>query len=97
MSNSWEERQKSMEEGYFIQKDRELIAKMREKISSESQNSTQTSNFDCPKCDGKLETGKFENVQIDVCNKCGGVWLDAGEMQQITQKDNQGWFGRLLG
>ena len=92
MNDAWEERERGLEEGYFIQKDHELIAKMREKLASENQ----TGNSDCPKCDGKLVTGNFENIQIDVCNKCGGVWLDAGEFQRITHKDNEGWFGRLF-
>ena len=27
--------------------------------------------------------------------KCGGVWLDSGELQQLTHKEKSGWFGRL--
>lgn len=95
MSNSWNEREKAFEEGYFKQKDNELIAKMRANLVATE---TAAKTLDCPKCDGKLKTSDFENVQIEICDQCSGVWLDAGEMQQIMSKDTaQGsWFKRLF-
>jgi len=40
----------------------------------------------------------YENIKIDVCGKCSGVWLDAGELAQIVDKDeNGGWFGKVFG
>ena len=93
MSNSWEERERALEDGYFIQKDKELIAKMRANTSV----AEHPEGFDCPKCEGKLHTGNFENVQVDICDQCGGVWLDAGEMQQVLHKEPESWFKRLFG
>ncbi len=93
MANTWDERGKSIEEGYFRQRDNELIEKMRSKISAEST----TNAYNCPKCAGKLLSGNFEKIQIDVCDTCGGVWLDAGELQQITRQDETGFFNRLFG
>jgi len=26
---------------------------------------------------------EYENVEIDVCDECGGVWLDTGELETI--------------
>ncbi|MEP6924840.1 MAG: zf-TFIIB domain-containing protein [Pyrinomonadaceae bacterium] len=92
MSNSWEEREKAFEEGYFKQKDNELIAKMRAKIAA----TAHPEDYDCPKCDGKLQTGNFEKVQVDICDKCGGMWFDAGEIQHIVHKENESWLGRLF-
>jgi Zn-finger nucleic acid-binding protein len=52
----------------------------------------------CPKCDGTLQETQYENIKIDVCDKCTGVWLDAGELAQVVDKDKSGgWFSRLLG
>jgi Uncharacterized protein conserved in bacteria len=48
----------------------------------------------CPKCEGKLVEVAFEGVQIDICDKCGGAWLDAGELETLTKKES-GWFSRL--
>ena len=46
----------------------------------------------CPRCDGKLVELKYEEVLIDRCNKCNGVWLDAGELEQIVGKEEEGGF-----
>lgn len=93
MNDAWEERERALEEGYFIQKDHELIAKMKSRLAAQKSEN----DYECPKCDGKLHTGKFENVQVEICDKCSGVWLDSGELQQIMHKDKESWFGRLFG
>lgn len=38
----------------------------------------------CVICNEKMDTKKVETVNIDVCEKCGGVWLDEGEMEKLT-------------
>jgi Zn-finger nucleic acid-binding protein len=40
--------------------------------------------LDCPRGHGKMEKIKKEGVVIDVCNKCGGMWLDNGEMEKLA-------------
>ncbi len=37
-------------------------------------------------CKGQLLVKKYENIQIDECNTCHGVWLDAPELFQIISK-----------
>jgi len=39
----------------------------------------------CPRCNIKMEKLKKGDVIIDVCKKCDGMWLDAGEMQKLAQ------------
>ena len=53
------------------------------------------SSMRCPRCDGNLAEKKFEDVLIDTCDKCGGVWLDSGELEQLMKQDQDGWFSRL--
>jgi uncharacterized protein with PIN domain len=90
-----DDRGRALENEYFRQREQEIIEKMKSKMSSEN---AQTGKSNCPKCDGKLIETDYENIKIDVCNKCTGVWLDAGELAQIVHKDtNEGWFGRVLG
>lgn len=49
----------------------------------------------CPRCDGKLLEADYQHIRIDVCNKCHGVWFDAGELAQVIDKDKKGgWFSR---
>ena len=46
----------------------------------------------CPssqKCSGQLEVKKYENHDIDECNKCHGVWLDQPELIGIINKRDE--------
>ncbi len=95
MSLELDDRGRALENEYFHRKEQELIEKMKAKLSAEN---AQPSELDCPKCDGKLVETDFENIKIDVCNKCSGAWFDAGELAQVMDKDNgEGWFGRFFG
>ena len=38
----------------------------------------------CPKCDTALFILRFKSVEVDYCDQCRGVWLDAGELEQIA-------------
>ena len=89
-----DDRGQALENEYFHRKEKELIAKMKEKLESDEAHSLA---LKCPKCDGTLHEADFENIKIDVCDKCSGVWLDAGEMAQIVDKEKEGWFGKLFG
>ena len=98
MSNPMDERRRGLEEEYFRRKDQEAIEKLREKMKvAEEAKAAGTSSMQCPRCDGSLTESKFEEVSIDTCDKCGGVWLDSGELEQLTRKESGGWFRRLVG
>lgn len=95
MSIELEDRGRALENDYFRRKEQELIERMKSKLSEEN---SAVGELDCPKCAGKLIETNFETIKIDVCNNCTGVWLDAGELAQIVDKDkNEGWFGRVFG
>ncbi len=90
-----EDRGTALENEYFRRKEQELIAKMKARIEGENSKSLE---IKCPKCDGTLIETDFETIKIDVCDKCSGVWLDAGELTHIADKDEEsGWFGKLFG
>ena len=98
MSNPMDERRKGLEEEYFHRKNKEALEKLREQMKvSEEAKATGTSSMKCPRCDGTLHESNFEEVLIDICDKCGGVWLDSGEFEEITKKDKGGWFSRYWG
>lgn len=89
-----DERGAALENEYFHRKERELIEKMKARL--EAENTAETS-MQCPRCDGKLVETDYENIKIDVCDKCTGTWFDAGELAQIVDKEPEGgWFGRLF-
>ena len=95
MSTDLEDRGRALENEYFRRQEQELIEKMKAKINSGDSIKTE---MQCPKCDGVLHETTHENIKIDVCDKCTGVWLDAGELAQIAHKDEKsGFFGRVFG
>ena len=96
MSDIFDDRRRGLEEEYFHKKNQEAIEKMRDKIAiSEQAKAAGTSSMTCPRCHNSLKAIDFEGVEIDACEKCGGVWLDSSEFEQLT-KQKLGWFGRLL-
>jgi Zn-finger nucleic acid-binding protein len=40
----------------------------------------------CPVCRVDLVMAERQNVEIDYCPKCRGVWLDRGELDKIIDK-----------
>ena len=51
----------------------------------------------CPKCGHQLAELDYKGVKIDRCMNCQGVWLDAGELEQVTQKEGfLGGFTKLF-
>ncbi len=43
----------------------------------------------CPICpDVDLVISERQNIEIDYCPKCRGVWLDRGELDKIIEKNS---------
>lgn len=43
--------------------------------------------MDCPRCKSAMNQRTRDDVEIDVCPKCGGVWLDGGELAKVLEMD----------
>jgi Zn-finger nucleic acid-binding protein len=39
--------------------------------------------MDCPVCKNAMITLELEDVEVDHCTDCGGIWLDAGELELL--------------
>ncbi len=39
--------------------------------------------MDCPVCKNAMITLELQEVEIDHCIDCGGIWLDAGELEML--------------
>jgi len=50
----------------------------------------------CPKCGMKLIEVDYKSLKIDRCSACGGVWLDAGELEAAVDRE-RGLLGRIFG
>jgi len=97
MSDSFDKRRRGLEEEYFARQNREAIEKLREKMKiAAAAKEAGASSMKCPRCDGTLKEIIVEDVPVDMCDKCAGVWLDSGELERIINKEG-GFFSRLLG
>ncbi len=89
MSDVFDERRKGLEEEYFNRKNKESLDRLREALHEEARaRGEETATMNCPRCDGRLHQMVFDDVNIDRCDKCDGIWLDAGELQQIIGQEN---------
>lgn len=39
----------------------------------------------CPRCKIDMQKLVKKDVVIDVCKKCGGMWVDAGELEKLAK------------
>lgn len=44
----------------------------------------------CPKCGHDLEEIDHEQIKIDRCTQCNGLWLDAGELEHLLGRKDWG-------
>ena len=44
------------------------------------------SDLSCPSGCGQLNEGKIGQVTLDLCQNCGGLWLDPGELETLRQR-----------
>jgi hypothetical protein len=47
----------------------------------------------CPKDGAELLETELRGVKVDVCSTCGGMWLDAGELDTLAEEDRSGVLG----
>ncbi len=92
----------STEEEYFA---REEIEKKRKLALQQSQSLAEKQRADlkaqhymkCPKCGMDLHTLAQGNVDVDTCFNCHGVWLDAGELDQLVNNMGHENRGKVMG
>jgi uncharacterized protein len=44
----------------------------------------------CAGCEAGMQEFVLDGVTIDRCDRCGGVWLDAGEADDLVKKEPEG-------
>lgn len=86
------------EDEYFARQNADLIKEMRAKLDTDRKKSDQRQQLNCPRDGTELVETESENVKVDTCPKCKGVWLDAGELEQLRLVNRQrGVTGGVLG
>ncbi|APR81279.1 Hypothetical protein A7982_06626 [Minicystis rosea] len=39
------------------------------------------------KCEGRLVMVRVDDVDVDQCDRCGGIWFDAHELERVLRRD----------
>lgn len=89
------------EEEYFARKEferrKQLEQERQAKMADEERCKAKDLHWMCcPKCGMALVEIDFQEVKIDKCSACGGVFLDDGEMQQIIEGNRTGVLQRMF-
>jgi len=45
--------------------------------------------MNCPVCKDSMVVLELEQVEIDYCTGCEGVWLDAGELELLLETEQE--------
>jgi ribosomal protein L37AE/L43A len=90
-----------LEEEYIakeeLERKKKLAAENQKKMMEEERKRLKELHFmHCPKCGMKMVEVDYKNIKIDQCSECGGVWLDKGELEQVSVMEKKG-LERLFG
>jgi hypothetical protein len=91
------DKEKAEEDRYFAKRDRELIEKLKQQQAAAGETEIrQQALMRCPKCGEKLASLQYNEVTVEECPSCKGMWLDRGELETVAQRENEGWLGRFF-
>jgi len=72
-----------------LEKKKKRMDKQIAKLAEDEKKQRKDEHFmHCPKCGYDLVEIKFRDVHIDKCTGCQGVWLDAGELEQVATEED---------
>jgi uncharacterized protein len=93
------------EDEFFARQDKEKIANMRTDLDKKRETEAkekrkETHWMKCPKCGSDMEEINYQDVMIDKCPDCKGIWLDHGELEILAKGDTQmskGFLNKIFG
>lgn len=77
MNDSWDERRRAQEEGYFDSLNKQALQRLAVKQGQPARLS--------PVSGKAMEVVTVMGVVVDRCTESGGLWLDAGELEQLME------------
>lgn len=70
-------------EGSLTDDEQALLASIDRQRNQSPRRSTRA----CPRCGMSMVIVAVEGVELDCCTRCGGIWLDPGELRSLTLRD----------
>src|SRR5262245_38077754 len=97
LGNKLRDVERAREDQYFAQRDRELLEKLKKSKAQDQESALREASVGrCPKCGQRLEERVINEVTVDECPGCEGLWFDKGEYESLAKREKDGWFARLL-
>jgi uncharacterized protein len=85
------------EDEYFVKQDAELLRKQRAQAEAAARDAERKTHYmKCPKDGYDLASSTYHGVQIETCPHCGGMWLDAGEIDAVAHEERPALLTRVL-
>jgi uncharacterized protein len=83
-----------LEEAYFARLELERRKKHeeehRKKMAAEEKKRLKKLHYmRCPKCGMELSEMDYKGIKVDKCLSCDGIWLDAGELEQVSTMEKR--------
>jgi hypothetical protein len=84
----------NVEEEYFAREEalklRKLALKQAESMAEDEKKKLKELHWmHCPKCGMKMNTIKVNQVEIDKCFTCGGLYFDDGELEKVSGREKR--------
>src|SRR2546421_8150194 len=83
-------KERAEEDRYFAERDRELIAKLKQAQAAEQEAMIrELARSRCPQCGERLRQRPFQGGMIAESPTCQGTWLDKGKLQVGSQRSRE--------
>lgn len=88
------------EEEYFKKQEIEKLKKLQEEkeknLKEEEKKKLKDLHFmKCPKCGMDMTEIDYNNIKIDKCFSCEGIFLDRGELEELVRREGQGILKKI--
>lgn len=93
--------ERKQEDEYFARQDAAKLAKLRaselaDQMGQKLEELKDLHFHRCGHCGGAMRTKAFRGVEIEVCEDCGSVLLDQGELEKLAGQDESGMLSGVL-
>ena len=100
MSDGFDKPSKAEDE-YFarqeVERRKKWAAEQSAKMANEEKERAKQAHWmKCPKCGMDLQEIELHGVKVDQCASCGGVFLDAGELDQVSKHEDGGVMNKVF-
>ena len=88
------------EERYFHEQEKELLKKKRAELDATRKANEQDAQrhehwMKCPKCGADLQEIEMDQIMVDKCPDCGGIFFDRGELELMI-KAHRGLLPKIV-